>query len=106
MNRLTAEPKDHRVHRRVDREVKRTSENFPSETVWKIGMGPESGLRRSLKGHGGGSIGCLLPSRTYDREAFSYFPNGVRRGFLGTSPKRRSEKFALGGFSEIRGREE
>src|ERR671910_2381725 len=30
MNRLTAEPKDDRVHRRVDREVKRTSENSPS----------------------------------------------------------------------------
>src|ERR671921_3020803 len=30
MNRLTVEPKDSRVHRRVGREVKRTSENLPS----------------------------------------------------------------------------
>ena len=28
----------------------RTSENLPSETVWKIGRGPESGLRKSSKG--------------------------------------------------------
>ena len=29
---------------------KRTSENFPSETVWKIGIGPETGLRERPRG--------------------------------------------------------
>ena len=39
MNRLTAEPKDHRVHRRVGREIQRTSENSSSEAVWKVVLG-------------------------------------------------------------------
>jgi hypothetical protein len=53
----------------------RTSENNPSETVWKFGMGPKSGLRKCPKGVEGVYIGRLLPPRKCRRNAFSYFPN-------------------------------
>ena len=53
-----------------------TSENSPSETVWKSEMGPASGLRMSLKVVEGVLIGSLLPPKMRGREAVDYFPNG------------------------------
>jgi hypothetical protein len=53
----------------------RTSENTSSETVWKIGIGPESGLRKRPRVVEGVSISHPLPQKKHGREAFSYFPN-------------------------------
>src|SRR5215210_7730768 len=36
-----------------------------SKTVWKSGMGPESGLRKGPGGDEGESIGCLLAAKTH-----------------------------------------
>src|SRR5215204_1764930 len=41
-----------------------TSENSPSETVWKFGIGPESGLRERPRGSKESQFGrFLLPER-------------------------------------------
>jgi hypothetical protein len=53
----------------------RSSQNLPSETVWKFEMGPESGLRKRPEGIEGVPIGRLLPPKKRARDAFSYFPN-------------------------------
>src|SRR5215211_7815528 len=53
----------------------RTSENSPSETVWKIGMVAESILRGTPRGDEGGFIGRFLSPKTHTREASGYFPN-------------------------------
>jgi hypothetical protein len=45
------------------------------ETVWKFGMGPESGLQERSEGIEGVPIGRLLPPKERGRDAFSYFPN-------------------------------
>jgi hypothetical protein len=45
------------------------------ETVWKFGIGPESGLREQPRGVEGVPIGRLLPPKKCGRDAFSYFPN-------------------------------
>src|SRR5215204_3321008 len=60
----------------------RTSENTPSETVWKIGSGPEWGPRRPPGGHEGESIGRLLAAKIYALEASGYFPNSFGRVIL------------------------
>jgi hypothetical protein len=57
----------------------RTSENSPSETVWKIGMGPESELRKRPRGVEGVPIGHFLGGKKHGRDAFGYFPNSFRR---------------------------
>src|SRR5829696_6741200 len=59
----------------------RTSENYPSETVWKIGSGPEWGPRRPPGGHEGESIGRLLAAKIYALEASGYFPNSFSTHF-------------------------
>jgi len=48
---------------------------FPSETVWKIGMGPESGLRERPTGVEGVSIRALLVAPEARSDAFGFFPN-------------------------------
>ena len=49
-------------HDAIDRSPARTSENYPSETVWKIGMGPEmSVLEPSRRGKRASIVRCLLP---------------------------------------------
>src|SRR5215207_1732683 len=58
-----------------------TSQNSPSETVWKFGMGPKSGLRKRPKGVEGVSIGRLLVPKKRSRDAFSYFPNSFSTHF-------------------------
>src|SRR5215204_4118562 len=64
------------------------------ETVWKIGTGTRSGPRRPLGGAEVESISRLLAARKHAREAPSYFPISFGREILGTSPKRRSRKYA------------
>ena len=54
---------------------RRTSQNFTSETVWKIGLGPESRLGKLPNGVEGRSIGLLLAPKKHAREALRYFPN-------------------------------
>jgi hypothetical protein len=53
----------------------RTSENTPSETVWKIAMGSEIGVPEAAKRAERAPIGRLLPPKKHAREAYSYFPN-------------------------------
>jgi hypothetical protein len=43
------------------------------ETVWKIGMGPESGLRKRPRGVEGVPIGHFLGAKKHGRDAFGYF---------------------------------
>ena len=45
------------------------------ETVWKVVMGSEPGVRKRRKEVDGVPIGCLLPPKKCARETFSYFPN-------------------------------
>src|SRR5215218_3137690 len=45
----------------------RTSENSPSETVWKIGIGAESGFRRGPRGGEEAQIGRFLESKKHAR---------------------------------------
>src|SRR5918999_5599291 len=52
------------------------SENTPSETAWKLGMGAESGLRKRLRGVQRSAIGPLVAPKKCAREAFRYFPRG------------------------------
>src|SRR5215212_2864989 len=52
-----------------------TSQNSPSETVWKSGMGPESGPRKRSRGVVGAPIGRSLGGKKRDRDALGSFPN-------------------------------
>jgi hypothetical protein len=53
----------------------RTSQNAPYETVWKIGIRAESGIRRRLRGGEEAQIGRFLESKKHGREACGHFPN-------------------------------
>jgi hypothetical protein len=50
-----------------------------TETVWKIGMGPELGLRKRPRWVEGVPISRLLAPKMCARDAFSYFPNSFYR---------------------------
>src|SRR5215217_4813090 len=64
------------------------------ETVWKIGMGPESGLRKRPRGVEGVPIGHFLDGNKHGQDAFGYFPNSFSEYFIdGTSANRLSQKF-------------
>ena len=54
----------------------RSSENEPSETVWKSETSIESGLRGPLRRYLGASIGRFLAPTRLAPEAFGPFPNG------------------------------
>jgi|SRR5215208_4984184 len=58
-----------------------TSENAPSQTVWKFGVDPELGLRKRPRGVEGVSIGRILPLKKGAPDAFSYFPNSFSKSF-------------------------
>jgi hypothetical protein len=53
----------------------RTSQNNPSETVWKIGMGSEIGTQKATKRAPKALIGRSSPPKKYAREASGHFPN-------------------------------
>src|SRR5215204_5389658 len=53
----------------------RTSQNTLSETVWKIGMGPERGVPKANERVETVPIGRFLAPKKHGREAFGYFPN-------------------------------
>src|SRR4051812_18527935 len=57
------------------RSCKQTSENTPSETVWKIGQGPEIEVPKAVKWGRRGPLVRFLPSKWHDRGTFCYFPN-------------------------------
>jgi hypothetical protein len=49
------------------------------ETVWNFAMSPESGLRKRPRWVEGVPIGCFLAPKKRAPDAFSYFPNSLRR---------------------------
>src|SRR5215217_5461486 len=83
-----------RRHDATVRSARRTSQNTPSETVWKIGRGPEWGPRRPPGGHEGKSIGRLLAAKIYALEASGYFPNSFSTH---SAVHRRRSGAAIGG---------
>jgi hypothetical protein len=50
-----------------------TSENASSETVWKIGVSPESRLRKLLNWVEGGRSSLLLPPKEVGSRSFELF---------------------------------
>jgi|SRR5215207_2869080 len=55
------------------------------ETVWKIGMSPETGIPNAAKMRLGAPISCLWPPNEHARETCGYFPNSFGRGILRNS---------------------
>ena len=60
------------------------------ETVWKIGIGAESGFRRRPRGGKEAQLGRFLESKKHGREVLGYFPNSFGRDLLRSSPLRSS----------------
>jgi hypothetical protein len=75
--------------------VLRNYQTVSLETVWKFGMGPESGLRKWPRGVEGVPIGRLLAPKKGGRDAFSYFPNSFSRDCLENSWRDRIERFLV-----------
>jgi hypothetical protein len=63
----------------------RTSQNLPSETVWKIEISHEMGSRRRSKGAKAAAIGRFLAPKKRARETLGYFPNSFVGGILRSS---------------------
>jgi hypothetical protein len=53
----------------------RSSQNSPSETVWKFGIGPEWSVRERPRGVQGVPIRSPLATTEARSDAFGYFPN-------------------------------
>jgi hypothetical protein len=64
------------------------------ETVWKIGMGPETGVPKASERGRKGSAQPLLAAEVKLPRAFSYFPNSFERAFYEVRSKSSSHKGA------------
>src|SRR5215208_983486 len=64
--------------------ARQTSENSPSETVWKSGIGPEWGSESGQEEWKESPFGCILSPQRRAPDALGYFPNSfsetVRKG--------------------------
>jgi hypothetical protein len=69
----------------------RTSENRPSETVWKSGMGPESGPRKRSRGVVGARISRSLGGKKRDRDTLGSFQTVSEGYFSEVRPEMRSQ---------------